>query len=304
VTVDFGKRDGVVLAVIPSLNGDESDLRRLTDSLRRVHMEPIVAVTGARLDSELEASPVAHTSPKINAGFGATIARVADSNDWDWLAVVNDDITIDTNLLAPRLSGVLQEDPHELFLVYLDPGPSRPIPGLLAVILSIASVTSLLSRFRPVSAEVVGPSGDQSHGVFRPFSFAMISRGLWDRLSGFDSDFVYTYEDVDFARRAALIGADVMFLDNVGVVHAKSATGRPHIDRVLPVGVWSACVYLEKWGTPRVVARAACLVALACRIASVPLTNAPRFKHLRGIARAMGAVVTRKKPTLPDYGES
>jgi len=293
----------IVLAVIPSLSGNEDELRALVRSLEDVGMSPVVVATGRKLDRSLELSAIPHSSPKMNAGFGATIAHVAKDRDWEWLAVVNDDVTVETELLARCLDGVLGEAPAEPLLAYLDPGPSRPMPGLWTVVLSIGSLASILGRLRRVPEPTISGNAN-AQNYFRPFSFTLISRGLWDALGGFDGAFVYTYEDVDFARRAALAGAEIVFAEDAGVVHKKSATGRRYIDRVLPVGVWSACIYLEKWGTPRLVARGACLLALAFRLASVPVSSAPRRKHVIGIFRAMAAIVNRTPPRLPDYEAS
>jgi len=129
----------------------------------------------------------------------------------------------------------------------------------------------------------------------------LLNRELWDRLDGFDPSLIYTFEDADFSRRAALMGADISFSAQVGAHHAASSTGRRHVDTVLPVAAWSASEYLAKWVMPRPAARAFCVTALTCRLAVTPVAGLPVRSHIRGIRRAIGALVTGRPPALPEF---
>lgn len=289
-----------VLAAIPSLNGDVARLESLTDSLSNVGMQPLVAATGRTLDLRLAESRVPHTSPMSNAGFGQTITHVADSSDvWGWLAIVNDDISVDEQRLRASLTEILARDPKDRVLAYLDPVRPKDMPTLASVLSSVSLVGPLVSRLRPQRGD--DERRTDPYRYFRPFSFVLVSRGLWDHLKGFDPRMIYTFEDADFGRRAALESADVYFVEDAGITHSVSSTSRRHIDRVLPVAVWSACAYLEKWAVPRPVARVLCVAALLVRLAAVPVANVPRLKHLRGIWAAIVALVAQRQPTLPDY---
>jgi GT2 family glycosyltransferase len=289
-----------VLAAIPSLNGDVTRLETLTDILAAVGMRCLIAATGRALDLKLAGSRVPYLSPMINAGFGQTITHVADSTlDWDWLAIVNDDISVDEQQLRQSLKDVLARDPKDRVLAYMDPVRAKEMPTLASVLASVSMVGPVIRRLRKPKMD--GITRTDPHRYFRPFSFAIVSRGLWEELNGFDPSMLYTFEDADFGRRAALASADVLFVENTGVTHSASSTSRRHMDRVLPVAAWSACAYLEKWAVPRPMARVLCVAALLVRLAAVPVADIPRVKHLQGIGAAVVALLAQRQPSLPDY---
>lgn len=289
-----------ILAAIPSLSGDVTRLEALTDSLISVGMHPLIAVTGRALDLRLADSRVPHTSPKSNAGFGETITYVASSSgDWDWLAIVNDDITVDEQQLRQSLGDVMARDPQERVLAYMDPVRPKDMPTMVSALSSISMVGPAIGRLR--RAKAGDGKRNDPHRYYRPFSFAVVSRGLWEELDGFDPRMIYTFEDADFGRRAALASADVLFVENTGITHAANSTSRQHIDRVLPVNVWSAVAYLEQWAAPGPLVRFLCFLALVTRLMLVPFVDVPRSKHLRGIGGALVALVTQKQPALPGY---
>lgn len=289
-----------ILAAIPSLSGDVKRLQTLTDALGSVGMQPLIAATGRALDLRLAESRLPHTSPMSNSGFGQTITHVANSRtDWDWLAIVNDDISVNEQQLRLSLKMVVGRNPQDRVLAYMDPVRPIDMPTLSSVLLSVSLIGPLISHLRPPRLDD-GRRTDP-HRYFRPFSFVVVSRGLWDELNGFDSRIIYTFEDADFGRRAARASADVLFLENTGITHAAYSTSRKHMDRVLPVHVWSACVYLEKWTIFGPTARFMCAIALVIRLVLFPLANIPRWKHLRGIGATLVALVARKQPKLPDY---
>jgi hypothetical protein len=289
-----------VLAAIPSLSGKVTRLEALADSLTSAGMHPMIAATGRLLDLRLADSLVPHTSPKSNAGFGETIAHIANSSgDWDWLAIVNDDISVNAQQLRQSLADIVSRDPQERVLAYMDPVRPKDMPTLVSTLSAISLVGPALNRLRRTKSDYGSRTDPQRY--FRPFSFAVISRGLWDALNGMDPRMIYTFEDADFGRRAAIASADVLFVENTGVIHAAYSTSRQHVRQVLPVETWSAAAYLEKWTVPGPLVRFLCCCALIIRLPLVPLVDLPRSQHLRGISRAFVALVTQRKPALPDY---
>lgn len=297
--VNDEQRSGLVLAAIPSLSRSVPELRQLSDSLSGLGMRPVIVATGRRLDEALAATELTHVSPRRNGGFGFAVrAGAAHDPAWQWLAIVNDDLTIDAARCRPQVVDVLAHGAAEPVLAYLDPTAPKPIPGVRHTLASLALLTAVSSRRRGRKAP---EASTNSRTHFRPFSFVIISRSLWDMLAGLDENLVYTYEDSDFARRAAAVGATVLFCSGDGVHHRVSGTSGRHIATVLPVSAWSARNYLRAitggapWVTP------ACVAALVARTPLALLSSVDRRQHLRGIRRAIAALATGREPRLPEY---
>lgn len=293
----------VVLAAIPAFRAEVEDLRTLSATLSSLSIVPSIAATSRSLETALRGSGLAVDSPLRNAGFGATVAHVAASrDDWEWLLIVNDDVSIDVRLLAPVIRSLVERPPGAKVLAYLDPVPPKRIPTLAGVLGQVSLVGPVLRRLRRASSPPAGPLDARTW--FGPFSFAAVSRALWDDLGGLDPRLLFTFEDADFGRRAAEVGAEVLFGTETGVHHEASTTSRRHVDAVLPVAVWSACEYLSKWYLPRPIARAACIGALLLRLLTVPVAGLAPASHAKGILRAIAALATGQTPRLPDFENS
>lgn len=289
----------LALAVVPTLRGRPEELARLTAALRDLQLTPVLVVNGRRLHESLEAQGVAHLPTNSNAGFGASVrAGLETEPGWRWLAIVNDDVHIEPGTVEPHVARVLGQDWREPYLGYLDPGPVLPIPTMGSVFTSV-SLLSAISR-RLAGAD---PGPDIDRG-YKSFSFVIISRGLWDALGGLDERLIHTYEDSDFAARARRAGAVIEALDSAGITHVGSSTGKKHVDRVLPVGVYSAEQYLRSIGVRAVVAKGVLAAALVVRLLFVPVVNADRRSHVRGIRDALRTVILGRRPSLPAYEES
>lgn len=287
------------LAVIPSLRGRPEDLQQLCSTLIELGLAPVLVVNGRRLHESLQDHAMPHVNTQDNAGFGASVrAGLATAPDWSWVAIVNDDVVIDEASVKPQVLEVLRRDPAQPYLGYLDPGPLMPIPTAISVFTSVSMLAALSRRIRPREPDLAPGQG------YKSFSFVIISRALWDRLGGLDERLIHTYEDSDFAARAHAAGAEIEFLDSSGVTHAGSSTGRKHVDRVLPVGVFSAEQYLRTLGVRSVAAKGVVVAALLVRLVFVPFVDADRRSHVRGVRAALRAVLTGQRPTLPPYHES
>ena len=230
------------------------------------------------------------------ADFARSIADAERQVEWDWLGICNDDVTVDPDALR----AVVAEhagDPTRPTLLMLDPGTPRPIPDGPATVADLALLRGPLDRLRL--------RGRRAHRrraeVYRPFSLVLVSRALLERLGGMDTGYVFTGEDADFVRRAHRSGAEVLFPDLDCVRHDANRTGSSHIAEVLPAAAWSRVHYLEVEGVPRRVARALVAGALLVRVGPAMFTRARYSRHLLGIARALVAVCTDRRPSLPAY---
>lgn len=287
-----------ILALIPSYSGQLLELRELTEALLLSGADPFVVPTSAGLASRLTGSGIPHLRIEGNPGFGASITRAAAlAGEWDWLMPVNDDITIEPEIMRTELERAVSGR-RVLRLVYLDPGRPKPIPSVVGTLAQVSLLEPAFRRLQPYRPSQ--PPHDPRR-VFRPFSIALISAALWDSIDGFDTRMVYTFEDADFGNRAAQCSAEVIFASALGVHHETSSTSRRHMDAVLPVAVWSAWAYLRVLGVRKNAARALLLAALGVRLFLVPLTRLPVPQHIRGLLRAMAALITNRQPHLPPY---
>jgi GT2 family glycosyltransferase len=288
-----------IRAVVPSLAGSPEQLSRLAGELRDAGAEPLVVPTGARVERALAGGGVPVRPIGDNPGFAATIAHGA-AGEWDWLLVVNDDVTVDPERLRRHLDLLVGRPAGTRELVFLDSVPPRPVPSRADAVLGLSLVGPVLTRLRLRSTSALAADAE----LYRPFSFVAVSRALWDELGGLDQSFVYTFEDADFARRARRAGATLSFPDDTGVVHARYGTSTSRIRAVLPCAAASTATYLQSLGVRPGLARAACLAALTVRLPLVVLGDLPRREHAAGIWRAMGALASGARPSLPAYAQN
>lgn len=284
------------LAVVPTLRRDPERLAVLCGSLEAAGLTPRLVVNGRSLHEELISQRVEHIDTRDNAGFGSSVRAGVEGIDWEWLAIVNDDITISAEGVGDVLRELWDRPSSDLILANLDPGATRPLPTVTSVLSSVSMWATACGRIRRTPVRPTAPG----HG-YKSFSFVVISRGLWDALDGLDPRYVHTYEDSDFVRRAHGVGAEILDLDSSGVSHEGSGTGRSHVDAVLPVGVYSAWQYLCALGQSSLKARVLLALALVARTPMVPVTRAPIGAHLRGIARSLRVLLTGSRPRLPRY---
>jgi hypothetical protein len=299
MTDETGAARPRIRAVIPSLAGTPEQLSRLAADLTASGAEPLVVPTGASVERALAGGSVPFRTIGANPGFAATVAHGAEG-EWEWLLVVNDDVTVDPARLRVELDRLTALPSGARVLAFLDSVPPRPVPSRAEALLGLSLVGPALVRLGLRRARPGPVEGD----VYRPFSFVAVSRELWDELGGLDQAFVYTFEDADFARRARRAGATLRFPDDTGVVHARYGTSSSRIRAVLPCAADSTATYLESLGTRPVVARAACIAALAVRLPLVLVGDLPRREHAAGIRAALRSLATRKRPSLPAYAQS
>ena len=291
-----------VRAVVPSLAGAPPRLVQLCDDLRRAGADPVVVPTGALVEAALRETAGVEMWPiGANPGFATTIHHGAQG-DWDWLLVVNDDVTVDARRLSSALDALEHHKSGARVISFLDPVTPKPVPSRADALLGLSLLGPVLTRLHVLRARTaVRP--ERQH--YRPFSFVAVSRALWDELGGLDERFVYTFEDADFARRAHASGAVVDFPDDTGVSHLKYGTSTSRIRTVLPCAAYSTAVYLEGLGMGPRQARAACIAALVVRVPLVVVVGGlPRREHLAGVAGALRSFITARRPSLPDYASN
>lgn len=289
-----------VLAVIPSLSVNRlHQIGSLVREFDLLGMDTVVVANGRRLDQALEGSGIAKISVEKNLGFGAAVNVAVDSHvDWKWLLIVNDDIELDVEKFRASVSRYLCEVDGPT-VVYFDETPPKRIPRSLDVFRSLALLDGMSKALHHTRAERTFESQDER--AYRSFSMVAVSREAWAINHGFDERFAFTYEDSDFVRRGVAAGIRFTAAESSGSQHIHSATGRDHIESVLPVSAWSGYQYLVKWGRSEASARLICMAALIARIPLIPFVHGSRRRHFLGDARALSAMIRNREPALPDY---
>ena len=77
-------------------------------------------------------------------------------------------------------------------------------------------------------------------------AFFLVRRSLFDRLEGFDERYFLYYEEVDFCRRAASLGAATFFLSDAKVHHIGNVSAKRSGGRALFHSLRSRTVYATR----------------------------------------------------------
>lgn len=284
-----------VRVVIPSLVGDVSQLASMCDTATRAGASPLVIANGARLYRNLASTAIPHTTSRRNDGFAASVV-LGTEGDWDWLVILNDDLTFDPDELASCLTAANLDAFGLTTIVHFDDGSARHIPTRLGVLLSVSLLDNIVRKVLPRWHAARLKDKD----TFRAFSAVAIGRHAWDRVGGLDLRYPFSYEDADFVRRARALGMSVGGM-RTGVVHLHSQTSGQFVTAVLPVATWSALEYLTKWFGRRTLHRWLLVLALCVRAPIAALTMPRPSRQIRAVANAARALLIHEQPSLPEW---
>jgi GT2 family glycosyltransferase len=289
----------MVTALIPSYAPDPESLAALTDSLRDAGIRPVVIANGrGALDACVERS-IPHVCWSDNLGFGRSINRaVRELGIDDNVLVLNDDISVDAIDLATSLGEAKLFGTDRPWVLSLGEEQQRRIPNSCEIFANLSLIDRLTTRFRPrFPSRSTGPT-------YRAFSAVLISREAWRATGGFDERYPFTFEDSDFVRSLGLAdrGAAFHIEGATSVRHHRSRTSSAQVERVLPVVVWSALLYLDKWERRRTRGKLLIALALVLRVLLVPWSRAPVGAHLRGIRASVQTLLRDAEPPLPPFG--
>lgn len=281
--------------VIPTVSASRAQsVEQLAEFFNSNSATVTIVANGASAAESLRLAHRDHIDRGRNLGFAAAVnLGAAERQSWEWLLVSNDDITIIDPDLLTRLNS-FDGRIDEVVLTFGDEC-GYSIPGPFATLMDI-------SLLRGAVKKIIGSRPHQG-ATFFPFSFVVVSAAAWTALEGLDERFDFTYEDVDFAKRALDRGVTFHGLQHPAVEHARSMTSRRYVASVLPVGVWGAYEYLTKWKLPSGLARVICVMALFARLPLVPFSKAGYRGHILGIGRSILALLTNTRPMLPSYEE-
>jgi len=192
-----------------------------------------------------------------NPGFAVACNQgaadaVAGLPDCRWLGFVNPDAMLEADTLARLRSFALPRGEVLLGADLVDEAGVRD-PAARRRDLDFGAMLGGLGRRAAASTMAIAPDDRQQLQPVAAISGALmfVSRGLFERLGGFDPAYRLHAEDLDLCRRAAAAGAFIAVANQVRVLHVRGVSSR---ERPLFVewhkhrGLWR---YFEKFEAPR-----------------------------------------------------
>ena len=212
-----------VAAVIPTWNRRDllaTLLQNLAQQIRPFE-EIIVIDNGSEDDSTQLAADAGARVLKMgsNLGFAAAVNRGIEAADAEWVAILNNDVTLEPGWLMELLDAAAQEDIWFATGKILQAANHHVVDGTFDEI-SRGGCASRCGSGKPD-----GPVWNQKQRIrVAPMTAAIFRRELFRDLGGLDETFGSYMEDVDFGLRCALAGRGGMFVPSAVAYHRGSAT--------------------------------------------------------------------------------
>jgi GT2 family glycosyltransferase len=221
-----------VAAVIPHWNRREL-LVALLESLRAQKLpfdEIIVADNGSSDDSAEVAERAGARVLRLgrNFGFAAAVNRGIEAARTDWVAILNNDVTLEPDWLRALLEAASRESAWFATGKILQAGAPGIIDG------TFDEISRGACACRCGSGKPDGPWWNEPHSIrFAPMTAALFRRDLFRELGTLDESFGSYLEDVEFGLRCALAGHGGVYVPAAVAHHRGRATrGKWHSDTV------------------------------------------------------------------------
>jgi len=154
-----------------------------------------------------------------NAGFAAAVNRGIEAAGTDWVAILNNDVTLEPDWLEKLLAVATLEDACFASGKILQATDPSRVDGTFDEISRGACAS------RCGSGKLDGPAWNQPRRIrFAPMTAAIFRRQLFRDLGGLDETFGSYMEDVDFGLRCALAGREGSYVPSAVAYHRGSAT--------------------------------------------------------------------------------
>jgi GT2 family glycosyltransferase len=213
---------GAVAAVIPHWNRRDL-LVALLENLRlqtRRFDEVIVCDNGSRDDSAevAERAGVRVLRMGRNLGFAAAVNRGVQATNAEWVAVLNNDVSLDPDWLRVLL-GQVGNLPHFATGKILRAADEPVIDG------AFDEISRGACACRVGAGKADGPLWKEPRTIgMAPMTAVLVRRSLFDDVGALDESFGSYLEDVDFGIRCALAGKSGVYIPAAVARHQGSAT--------------------------------------------------------------------------------
>jgi GT2 family glycosyltransferase len=176
-------------------------------------------VANELVDREQIGPPARVLDPGHNLGFAGGVALAAQEAAGDWIALVNDDCTVDSDALAQLLAA----------------GESAPDVGSVAAQVVFATRPDIVNSagleidelgiaYERLLGSPAKSGGEPTEVFGASATAALYRRAMLDELGGFDTSFFAYLEDADLAWRARMGGWRCLHVPRAVAYHRHSAT--------------------------------------------------------------------------------
>ena len=217
-----------VAAVVPHWNRRDL-LATLLANLReqtRAFDEILVVDNGSTDDSVAVAERAGATVIRLerNLGFAAAVNRGIEATAADWVAILNNDVTLAPDWLATLLASAEKEQAWFATGKTLMPADPSRIDGA-----RIDGTFDAISRgacaWRCGSGRPDGPMWNQPRRIrMAPMTAALFRRELFEEIGSLDEEFESYLEDVDFGIRCAIHERWGAYVPSAVAYHQGSST--------------------------------------------------------------------------------
>ena len=221
-----------IAIVIPNWNGSALLGKLLDDLQRQTHGidQVIVVDNGSGDDSARVASAAGATLIELgaNTGFAHAVNCGIESADTEWIAILNNDVSLAPDWLARLMGKLLGSGRWFATGKLLDARDRERIDG------SFDAVCRGFCAWRCGQGRLDSPVWNEPREIqFPPFTAAVFRAELFARVGLLDEDFESYLEDTDFGIRCATAGFGGIYVPEAVAYHRGSATlGRWHPDIV------------------------------------------------------------------------
>lgn len=221
-----------IAAVVPHWNRRDL-LAALLENLKlqtRPFDQVIVADNGSSDDSAAVAEAAGARVLRLghNLGFAAAVNRGIESAECDWVAILNNDVTLDPAWLQTLLDAAQEED------VWFATGKIRSAADPGRIDATFDEISRGACSWRCGAGRPDAPIWNQRRRIrMAPMTAALFRRSLFDDLGLLDESFESYMEDAEFGLRCAAAGREGLYVPEARACHLGSATaGRWNKDTV------------------------------------------------------------------------
>lgn len=159
-----------------------------------------------------------------NLGFAAAVNRGIEAARTDWIAILNNDVTLDSNWLATLMDAAEREGADFASGKVLSAADPTTIDG------AFDEVSRAACACRCGSGKTDGPIWNTPRRIrIAPMTAALFRKKLFEDLGPLDERFISYMEDTEFGLRCAIAGRTGVYVPLASAKHRGSAT----------LGAWS-----------------------------------------------------------------
>jgi GT2 family glycosyltransferase len=212
-----------VTAVIPHWNRREllETLLRSVREQQHPFVEVIVADNGSTDDSAEFAERNGARVLRLgkNFGFAAAVNRGIEAAQSDWIAILNNDVTLDPRWLAELLESAERANAHFATGKILRSDNPAIIDG------TFDEISRGACAYRCGSGKPDAPMWNQPRTIrIASMTAAIFRKTLFERVGLLDERFISYLEDTDFGLRCAIAGREGVYEPRAVAFHRGSAT--------------------------------------------------------------------------------